>query len=229
MKAVIFDIDGTLVDSVDLHAQAWAATFAKYGKQIAVQDVRRQIGKGSDQLLPVFFSQAELRAFGQAMEQERGELYRREYLPRVTSFPHTRELFERIRHEGMQIALASSAQEAELQVYKRLARIEDLLTGETSADDVEKSKPHPDIFAAALQELGNPPVSDVIVVGDTPYDAEAASKLHLRTIGVLCGGWTAEELRQAGCIAIYRDPADLLARYEESPLAQEPGARTGQP
>jgi HAD superfamily hydrolase (TIGR01549 family) len=229
MKAVIFDIDGTLVDSVDLHAQAWAATFAKYGKQIAVQDVRRQIGKGSDQLLPVFFSQAELRAFGQAMEQDRGELYRREYLPRVTSFLHTRELFERIRHEGMRIALASSAKEAELKVYKRLARIEDLLAGETSADDVEKSKPHPDIFAAALQEVGNPASDDVIVVGDTPYDAEAAGKLHLRTIGLLCGGWTAGELQQAGCVAIYRDPADLLAGYEESPLAQAPGARTTQP
>ena len=229
MKAVIFDIDGTLVDSVDLHAQVWAATFAKYGKPIAVQDVRRQIGKGSDQLLPVFFSQAELRAFGQAMEKDRSELYRREYLPRVTSFPHTRELFERIRHEGLQIALASSAPEAELQVYKQLARIADLLAGETSADDVKKSKPHPDIFAAALTELGNPPVKDVIVVGDTTYDAEAASKLHLRTIGVLCGGWTAKELQQAGCVAIFRDPADLLARYPESPLAQEPWARTPQP
>jgi HAD superfamily hydrolase (TIGR01549 family) len=229
MKAVIFDIDGTLVDSVDLHAQAWAVTFAKYGKPIAVQDVRRQIGKGSDQLLPVFFSQAELQEFGEAMERERSELFRRDYLPRVTAFPKTRELFERIRHEGMQIALASSAQEAELQVYKTLARIEDLLAGETSADDVEKSKPHPDIFAAALKEVGNPPADDVIVVGDTPYDAEAAGKLHLRTIGVLCGGWTEEELCHAGCIAVYRDPADLLARYSESPLAQGTAAKTARP
>jgi phosphoglycolate phosphatase-like HAD superfamily hydrolase len=94
-----------------------------------------------------------------------------------------------------------------------------LLEGETSADDVERSKPHPDIFAAALRSLGNPPVADAIVVGDTPYDTEAASKLNLHTIGVLSGGWTEEELRHAGCITIYRDPADLLARYCESPLA----------
>lgn len=220
ITAVIFDIDGTLVDSVDLHAAAWAATFAKYGKQIDVHDVRRQIGKGSDQLLPVFFSTTELLEFGKALEKDRSELFRRDYLPRVTAFPKTRELFERIRQEGTQIALASSAQEAEIQVYKRLAHIEDLLAGETSADDVEKSKPHPDIFAAALKEVGNPPPDAVIVVGDTPYDAEAAGKLHLRTIGLLCGGWTAEELQQAGCVAIYRDPADLLARYPESPLAQ---------
>jgi phosphoglycolate phosphatase-like HAD superfamily hydrolase len=94
---------------------------------------------------------------------------------------------------------------------------------------VEKSKPHPDIFAAALKEVGNPPVTEVIVVGDTPYDAEAAGKLNLRTIGVLCGGWTEEELRRAGCVAIYRDPADLLARYNLSPLAQETSTGTAQP
>ena len=227
ITVVIFDIDGTLVDSVDLHAEAWAVTFAKYGKPIAVNIVRRQIGKGSDQLLPVFFSQTELQEFGEAMEKERGELFKRDYLPRVTAFPKTRELFERIRQEGAQIALASSAQEAEIQVYKQLARIEDLLAGETSADDVEKSKPHPDIFAAALKEVENPPVEEVLVVGDTPYDAEAAGKLNLRTIGVLSGGWTEEELRRAGCVAIYRDPSDLLAHYAESPLGTEPVGNSG--
>lgn len=229
ITAVLFDIDGTLVDSVDLHAAAWAETFEKYGKRVDFHHVRRQIGKGSDQLLPVFFSQKELREFGQAMEEERSELFRREYLPWVISFAHTRELFERIRQDGTQIALASSAQEADVQVYKQLARIEDLLAGETSAEDVAQSKPHPDIFAAALKEVGNPPVEEVMVVGDTPYDAEAAGKLHLHTIGVLCGGWTEEELRRAGCVAIYRDPADLLAHYEESPLGQEPVGNSMRP
>jgi HAD superfamily hydrolase (TIGR01509 family) len=219
ITAVIFDIDGTLVDSVDLHAEAWAVTFAKYGKQIDVNTVRRQIGKGSDQLLPVFFSPAELTQFGEQLEQERSALFKRDYLPRVTAFPQTRELFERIKQDGKHIALASSAKEDEVKVYKQLARIEDLLTGETSSEDVAQSKPHPDIFAAALEQVGNPPVEDVMVVGDTPYDAQAAGKIQLRTIGVLCGGWSEEALRQAGCVAIYRDPADLLAHYDTSPLA----------
>lgn len=225
IKGVIFDIDGTLVDSVDLHAQAWAATFEKYGKKIDFKDVRRQIGKGGDQLLPVFFSQKELTEFGGEMEKYRSDLFKRDYLPRVKGFPKTRELFERIKKDGKQIVLASSAKSDEVGMYKKLARIEDLIKGETSADDVEKSKPHPDIFAAALKELGNPPIKEIIVVGDTPYDAEAAGKINLLTIGVLCGGWTEEELRQAGCMAIYRDPADLLARYEESPLTKTSSAQ----
>jgi HAD superfamily hydrolase (TIGR01549 family) len=219
IKAVIFDIDGTLVDSVDLHAKAWQETFKKFGKDIPFADVRRQIGKGGDQLLPVFFSEKEIDEFGEEMGEYRGKLFKKDYLPRVKAFPEVRELFERIKADGKKIALASSAKEDELSAYKKIARIDDLLEGETSADDVEKSKPHPDIFEAALEELGDVDVSEAVVVGDTPYDAEAAGKIKLKTVGLLCGGWSEKELREAGCIAVYRDPADLLARYEESPLA----------
>jgi phosphoglycolate phosphatase-like HAD superfamily hydrolase len=120
------------------------------------------------------------------MEEERSTLFRRDFLPRVTSFPHTRELFERIRQDGTQIALASSAPEAELQVYKQLARIEDLLAGETSADDVEQSKPHPDIFAAALEAVGNPPATEVLVVGDTPTTPKPQASSICTPLGVLC-------------------------------------------
>lgn len=221
IKAVIFDIDGTLVDSVDLHARAWQETFAHFGKEIPYEKVRHQIGKGGDQLMPVFFSKEELDESGEEMEEYRSELYKRSYLPKVRAFPRVRELFLRIRDDGKRIALASSAKEDELGVYKKIANIEDLVEEETSADDADKSKPHPDIFEAALERLGDIKPNEAIVVGDTPYDAEAAGKLNLRTIGVLCGGFPEPELRAAGCISIYKEPADLLSRYAESPIAKE--------
>ena len=221
IKAVVFDIDGTLVDSVDLHAQAWKEAFKQYGKDIPYQQVRHQIGKGSDQLLPVFFSQEELDEFGEEMEEYRSKIFKRDYLPRVRAFPEVRELFLKIQGDGKRIALASSAKEDELKKYKKIAEIEDLVEEETSADDADKSKPHPDIFAAALKQLGDVTHAEVIVIGDTPYDAEAAGKIRLRTIGVLSGGFPEAELDAAGCMAIYQDPADLLARYEESIIAQK--------
>ncbi|MEJ7577892.1 MAG: HAD family hydrolase [Pyrinomonadaceae bacterium] len=218
IKGVIFDVDGTIVDSVDLHAQAWQEAFKKFGREVPFEKVRHQIGKGGDQLMPVFFSKEELERFGKEMEEYRGEIYKRDHLSRVTGFPKVRELFERIRRDDKRIALASSAKKDELEVYKEIARISDLIEAETSADDAEKSKPHPDIFEAALKRLGGIAPEKIMVIGDTPYDAEAAGKARLRTVGVLCGGFSEEELRAAGCIAIYKDPADLLALYDDSPL-----------
>jgi HAD superfamily hydrolase (TIGR01549 family) len=220
IEAVIFDIDGTIVDSVDLHAKAWQRTFSKFGKNILLEAIRSQIGKGADQLLPVYFSNQELEQFGEAMEIYRGELFKKEYLPKVKGFPKVRELFQRIKRDKKQIALASSAKKDELKRYKEIAQIDDLIESETSSDNVERSKPCPDIFEAALKQLGNVTPDSVIVVGDTPYDAEAAAKANVNSIGLLSGGWTQHQLRRSGCIAIYRDPADLLARYEESPLVQ---------
>ncbi|HZH30247.1 MAG TPA: HAD family hydrolase [Pyrinomonadaceae bacterium] len=224
LKAIIFDIDGTLVDSVDLHARAWQEAFRHFGREVEFERVRHQIGKGGDQLMPVFFSAGELERFGEELEKFRGELYKREYISRVRAFPQVRELFERIRADGRRIALASSAKKDELKTYKELARITDLIEEETSADDAERSKPHPDIFEAALAALGDVRADEAIVIGDTPYDAEAAGKIKLRTIGVLCGGFPEAELRAAGCTDIYHDPADLLARYDASPLAAQSSA-----
>lgn len=217
-RAVIFDIDGTLVDSVDLHAQAWQLAFQHFGKDVSFADVRCQIGKGADQLMPVFLSPDELKKFGAELDHYRSELYKREFLPRVKAFPRVRELFQRIREDGRQIVLASSAKGDELKTYKGIAGIDDLVESETSSEDAERSKPHPDIFSAALAGLHAVTPDQAMVVGDTPYDAEGARKADLSTIGVLCGGWTAEALRQSGCIAVYKDPADLLVRYDDSPL-----------
>lgn len=217
MDALIFDIDGTLVDSVDLHAKAWQEAFEKFGKIVPFETIRSQIGKGADQLLPAFFSPEEIDGFGKDLIAFRGNLYRRKYLPLVKPFPKVRALFERILRRGKKrIVLASSAPAEEIDACKRIAGIDDLIDGATvSADDAEHSKPAPDIIAAALALLKNIEREEVLVVGDSPYDAMAAKRAGLRSVGLLCGGSPEEELRRAGCIALYQDPADLLEHYDE--------------
>ncbi len=222
LQAVIFDVDRTLIDSVDLHAKAWQDAFHDYGHEVGFYEIRSQIGKGGDQLMPVFLSEGELDAKDEELEKHRGQVLKERYLPQVTPFPMVRELLQRIQADGTKVALASSAKEDELQTYKEVANIEDLLEAETSSDDAESSKPNPDILLAALKHLGGMPPDQAIVIGDTPYDAEAAGKAGLRTIGLLCGGWSEADLKKAGCIAAYKDPADLLAQYDASPLGPSP-------
>jgi phosphoglycolate phosphatase-like HAD superfamily hydrolase len=231
-SAVVFDIDGTLIDSVDFHARAWQEALAHFGISVSFEDVRSQIGKGGDQLLPVFVPPDRLDALKDPIEAFRGELFKREYLPKIRPFPKVRELFERIASDGFRIGLASSAKEDEVGVYKRLARIADLVNAETSANDVNCSKPCPDVFEVAMNRLRVSP-SRAIVVGDSPYDAVAAGRAGLGTVGVLCGGFPEEDLRQAGCVAIFRDPADILDRYAEfsssaplRPVRQTPASRS---
>jgi len=215
LSAVIFDIDGTLVDSVDLHAEAWRKAMLRFGRDVPLERVRRQIGKGSDQLLPVFFSEDELQQMGEELTKQRGEMYQQEFMPQVKPFPGVPALFQRLRADGRRIVLASSAKREELDALMDIAGVRDLVDGTTSSDDAERSKPHPDIFEAALDQLGSVDLREVVVVGDTPYDAEAAAKLGLPCLGVLCGGFPEQDLLEAGCVAIFRDPEDLLARYEE--------------
>ncbi|WP_375454222.1 HAD family hydrolase [uncultured Methylobacterium sp.] len=220
MKAVIFDIDGTLLDSVDLHAAAWVEAFRHFGIETDGRTVRSQIGKGSDELMPVFLSETQIREQGEAIAAYRSDLFKERYLDRVKPFPGVRALFERLRADGTTIALASSGKRAEVERYQEILGIADLVDVATSADDAERSKPHPDIFQAALKRLPGIAREAVVVVGDTPYDAEAASKAGLATVGVLCGGFPEADLSAAGCIAIYRDPQDLLEGYASSPLAE---------
>lgn len=218
-KALIFDIDGTLLDSVELHAQAWHEAFQHFGHEVPVEKIRMQIGKGGDQLLPVFLSQEEIEKRGKEIEKYRGDLFKRKYLSQVKPFAGVRDLFEKALSAGLKLALASSAKGDELEDYKRIAHIEDLLHAETSSADAEKSKPHPDIFEAALRKLG-PEIGpdDVLVVGDSPYDAEAAMRAGVRTVCVRCGGFPEADLRKAGCISLYNDPKDLLKHFDAALL-----------
>lgn len=223
--AFVFDIDGTLIDSVDLHARAWQETLAQFGFNIPYEEVRAQIGKGGDQLMPVFVPADQLAHIGDRIERSRGELFKREYLPRVKAFPGVRELLMRVKADGYRIALASSANADEVTKYKELANITDLADVETSKTDVDCSKPCPDIFEAAVDRLGIGP-ERVLVIGDTPYDATAALRAGLRGVGVLCGGFPERDLREAGCVDIYRDPVDLLARFGELQRFVTPAPQT---
>ncbi|MCW6510855.1 HAD family hydrolase [Lichenifustis flavocetrariae] len=213
LDAVIFDVDGTLVDSVDYHAEAWSRAFAHFGYEIDAAAIRTQIGKGGDQLLPVFLPTTAVERDGKAIEAYRKELFGRDYLDKVRGFPQVRALFDRLKGDGKLIALASSAKGEELDAYKQAAGIADFDLVQSSSDDVEKSKPHPDIFQAALDRL-KLPAKTCVVVGDTPYDAEAALKAGLRTTGVLCGGFPEFEIRAGGASQIFEDPADILDHYK---------------
>jgi HAD superfamily hydrolase (TIGR01549 family) len=218
-RVLIFDVDGTLIDSNDQHATAWREAFLKFGHDVPYEEIRGQIGKGGDQLVPVFLDKGQREQYGAELEHYRSELFKSKYLQTVRPFPRVRELFQRILDDGHRIALASSAKGDELEQYKRLLHVEDLLAADTSKDDARRSKPHPDIFRAALEKLGNPPTKHALVIGDTPWDAQAARALGVAVVGVLCGGFPERDLIAAGCGAIYRDPAELLAGYDRSPLS----------
>jgi len=221
LNAVIFDIDGTLTDSVDIHAMAWREALQKFRHDVPYERVRKQIGKGGDQLLQTVLSRADLEDHGEELDRYRGELFKRKYLELIRPLSMVPELFRRIREQGTKIVLASSAKRDEVEHYEKLLHIEDLVEHETSADDAERSKPHPDIFAAAMERLGNPSATEVIAVGDTAYDAQATAQISVACVGVLSGGWSRQELRRAGCIEVFAGPADLLARFDESPLASK--------
>lgn len=220
IEAIIFDIDGTLVDSVDYHAQAWQKAFDHFGKSFEFQAIRDQIGKGGDQLLPTFLTKSETDRIGEALKQHRSEIFKEHYLARVKPFSGVRELFERIREDGKRIGIGSSAHKDELEHYLKLCKVIDLVDAATSADDADKSKPHPDIFEAALSKLGETP-QRTIVVGDSPYDAEAANKISMRTIGMLCGGFDRSILEEAGVVEIFETPSDLLKNYERSIIKRQ--------
>lgn len=216
VKAILFDIDGTLVDSNEAHVEAWQRAFASESIEMSREAIRSQIGKGGDNLVPSLKPDLpeEVR---ERLSQAEGEIYRRDYLPHVRPFPGAKEILARAADAGQQVVLASSASRPDLDHYVELLEAGALLSGTTSKDDVGHSKPCPDIFAAALKQAGCR-AEEAIVVGDTPYDAEAAGGAGLRTVAVLSGGFPEDWLRQSGAVAIYADVAALLARYDSSPL-----------
>ena len=191
----------------------------KFGHDVSFEDARSQIGKGGDKLIPVFLTADEQRDHGKELEEWRGTRFKTEYLQLMRPFSAVPDLLRRVRDAGLKVAIASSAKEDELVKYLEIARIPDLVDLTTSSDDVEQSKPAPDIFEVVLKKLGIQG-ANAVAIGDTPYDASAAGKAGIATIGVLCGGFTEASLREAGCADVYPGPAALFARFDKTLLSK---------
>jgi HAD superfamily hydrolase (TIGR01509 family) len=214
-QGVIFDVDGTLVDSNDAHARAWTEALEEAGYRVPFARVRRLIGMGADQLLPEAVALPAETPSGQAIAGRRGQIFRERYLPHVRPFPGASDLAHRLRGDGYALAVASSAQPDELRALLKIAGVDDLIGAKTSAGDVEESKPEPDVVLAALGKL-RLPASATVMIGDTPYDVQAARRAGVAVIGFRCGGWSERDLE--GALAVYDGPADLLARIDASSL-----------
>jgi HAD superfamily hydrolase (TIGR01509 family) len=215
-RGVILDVDGTLVDSNDAHAHAWVQAFAEHGVVVSFEAVRPLIGMGGDKLIPKVAGISEDSPEGQKISKRRQEIFKN-FQPALRPFPGVRELLRRMRADGLRLAVASSAREDELGPLLRLCGADELVEHWTSTDDAGRSKPDPDVVVVALKKL-RLPADEAVMLGDTPYDVEAAGQLGVAVIAFRCGGWHDRDL--AGALAVYDGPAELLAHYDTSPLAR---------
>jgi HAD superfamily hydrolase (TIGR01509 family) len=215
-RGVILDVDGTLVDSNDAHAHAWVAAFAERGLTVTFDVVRRMIGMGGDKLIPAATGHPEDEAPVAGIGERRAAIFRDRWLPLVRALPGSRALVEALRDRGLGLVIGSSAKRDELGPLLDIGGVADLVPLRTSSDDADRSKPEPDIVSEALKKL-DLAAAEVVMIGDTPYDIIAAERAGVATIAVRSGGW--DDAALAAAIAIYDDPADLLAQLDRSPLA----------
>ncbi|MBW3644555.1 MAG: HAD family hydrolase [Actinobacteria bacterium] len=211
---VIFDVDGTLVDTNYLHTVAWARAVRDAGEVAPMYRIHRLIGMGSDQLVEKLLGHpSEAASDGHTRHFEK-------LMAEIQAFPSSKDLLEEVHRRGAKVVLATSASQDQLNAMLEELAVPDGVIGHmTNKENVEQSKPAPDIFSAALEGAGLEP-EQAIVVGDTVWDIEAASQSGLRVIGVLTGGTTRHQLEEAGAVAVYDDPADLLAHLDDSPIGQ---------
>lgn len=218
LKGVIFDVDGTLLDSNDAHAISWVEAFAEAGYDVPFDVVRPLIGMGADKLLPKTIGIGHDSDEGKKLVARHSEIFEERHLPRLRPFKGARDLVQRIRSDDLKALVATSARNEQLTELLKAAHVDDLMQERATASDAKRSKPDPDIVQAAIEESGISP-KHLVMIGDTPYDIEAAAKAGVRTIAFRCGGWTDGKLK--GAAEIYDGPADLLAHYEASLIGRE--------
>jgi len=218
--AVLLDLDGTLVDSNDAHAHAWVETLAQHGIEVSFAQVRGMIGMGGDRVIEQLTGWPRDGHKARVLQDQCTSNFVDHWLRDVKPLDQTRDLVLRLRHEGYQLVLASASHEAALRPLLQLAGIADLLDPGALPPKPDESKPDPAAIEVALSRV-SVDRSRVLMIGDTPYDIEAARAAHVDTLAFTTGGYSAEAL--AGAIAVYRGPADLLAHWADSPLGELPG------
>jgi HAD superfamily hydrolase (TIGR01509 family) len=215
---VLFDVDGTLVDTTFLHAVSWWEALRQHQHDVPMASVHRAIGMGSDRILDHLLGKDRDRDADDALAQAHGAIYGT-WWERLRQLPGAADLLRACAGRGLAVVLASSASAAELAVLRRVLDAGDVITAATSSADADASKPAPDILQAALEQSGVDPARAVFV-GDAVWDVQAAGRLNIPCIGLTCGGTSAAELREAGAVAVYQDPAELLAALDDSAIAK---------
>ncbi|GAC1571062.1 MAG: HAD family hydrolase [Candidatus Elarobacter sp.] len=216
-KAVLFDVDGTLIDSNDQHARAWVAALAEAGHTIPFDRVRPLIGMGGDKVLPALVpGLTEDSPQGRSIAEARKRVFRERELAPVAPTRGARALLEAVRARGARVVIATSAKGSELDALLARGDFGPLIDVAATSDDAERSKPDPDIIGAALKNAGIA-ASDAVMVGDTRYDVEAAQRSGVVCVALRCGGSATETLADAD--AVYEDPADLTAGLDRAPFA----------
>jgi HAD superfamily hydrolase (TIGR01509 family) len=213
-SAAILDIDGTLVDSNYQHALAWWRAFREQGLTLPVWRVHRHIGMGGDNLVAALAGEEFERSHGDAVREAETERYR-ELIEEVQPMDGARELIEELRRREHRLVLASSAKEGEVEYYLELLGVRDLADAWTSSADVEATKPEADLVVAAMRKADT---LSAVMVGDTPWDVEAAERAEVKTVGVLTGGFSEQELRDAGAVAVFESLVDLREGLDTTPL-----------
>ena len=213
--AILFDIDGTLVDSNYLHVDAWARAFSDVGHPVPVWRIHRAIGMDSAKLLEVLLGDDLDRLNDQAKERHRVH-YERD-AERLRSFEQAQELLRELAGRGLKVVLATSAPQNEFELLQQVLQIDDAVAEYTTAEDVSEAKPAPDVVQMALKKAGVEP-GEALMVGDAAWDMQAAKKAGVDGIAVRTGGIGPGELTDAGAIAVYDDVADLLEHLDESPI-----------
>jgi HAD superfamily hydrolase (TIGR01509 family) len=217
LQGILLDIDGTLLASNDAHARAWEQAFREFGHDIPAARIQPLVGMGGDKLLDTLIpGLTDTEPPGKQMTERRKAIFLHTYAPHLQPTPGARDLVRRLKTDGLTITIATSAKSDELEALLRAADVQDLIEHRTTSDDAEESKPAPDIVTAALKKSGLPPDA-ALMIGDTPYDIESAARAGVGIIALRSGGHRDDELH--GALAIYNDPADLLAHYHYSPPA----------